>query len=199
MKILHRPASNPANGLPTSFARWNLWTLLMIGAIFWAKYMKRHEIKIVSDRSGYYWGVRYTPGRVSAVHWEKHGGTSSTFKSSGVIWPSVPPWSTEPIHGPNGHQRLQYEQISHEGLLDVSKWLHSFNVLQTQTLVRSYLYWQFVLTQLIHTCWLYHKESPIALQRFHQVPMTTAQDLLQTPDINQYSMTYQSGGKFFSR
>lgn len=84
MKILHRPASNPANGLPTSFARWNLWTLLMIGAIFWAKYMKRHEIKIVSDRSGYYWGVRYTPGRVSAVHWEKHGGTSCAQHSSPV-------------------------------------------------------------------------------------------------------------------
>ena len=149
MKItLHRPASNPANGLPTSFARWNLWTLLMIDAIFCAKYMKRHEIKIVSDRSGYYWGLSYTPGGVSAVHWEKHGGTRSTFKSSGVIWPSVPPWSTEPIRGPNGHQRLQYEQISHEGLLDVSKWLHNFNVVKKQTRVRSCLYWQFVLTQL---------------------------------------------------
>ena len=52
-----------------------------------------------------------------------------------------------------------------------------FQCLEKQTLVRSYLYWQFVLTQLIHTCWLYHKESPIALQGFHQVPMTIAQDL----------------------
>ena len=49
-----------------------------------AQYMKWHEIKIVSDRSGYYWGVRYTPGRVSAVHWEKHGGTSCAQHSSPV-------------------------------------------------------------------------------------------------------------------